>query len=103
MANTAGTGRHKPLEDLAYDLITVLHEKAKGLEAIDRYVEDAKGDEEARELFERIRDADEEQIEEIKRVVARCLGTDGDERLTQGSAPGAQAGTHSGPSRSGAV
>jgi hypothetical protein len=103
MANTAGTGRRKPLDDLAYDLITVLHQKSKGLEAIDRYLNDARCDEEVKKLFERIRQQDEEQIEDIKHVVARRLAEDEDERLTQGSARGAQAGTHSGPSRSGAV
>jgi hypothetical protein len=74
MTSTAEMGGHKPLGNLAYDLVTVLHEKAKGLEAIDQYMDDAQNDEEARRLLERIRKEDEEQIEQIKRVVVRCLG-----------------------------
>ena len=35
---------------------------------------DAQDDDEARELLERIRREDEEQIEDIKRCVVRCLG-----------------------------
>jgi hypothetical protein len=73
MANTT----HKPLGDLAYDLITVLHRKAKDLEAIERYIQDARDDDEALRLLERIRKEDEEQIEDIKRCVLRCLENDG--------------------------
>jgi hypothetical protein len=73
MANWNAMTGPKPLGDLAYDLVTILHEKAKGLEAIDEYLEDAKHDEEVRKLFERIRKQDEQQIEEIKRVALRCL------------------------------
>ena len=41
-----------PLDDLTYDVITVLQNKAKALEAYDKYIRDADADDEAREAFE---------------------------------------------------
>jgi hypothetical protein len=64
---------HKALDDLAYDLIAILHHKAQGLHALERYMKDAQDDDETQELLERIRHEDERQIEHIKRCVVRCL------------------------------
>ena len=45
-----------PLDNNTYNVITVIHEKSKGLEAFDQYLEDA--DENLREIFEEIREQD---------------------------------------------
>src|SRR5438128_10848254 len=46
------------LDDLTYNVITVLHEKSKGLEAYEQYIEDASDNDEVREIFEELRDQD---------------------------------------------
>ncbi len=37
-----------PLDNLTFDLITIIYEKSKGLEAYERYVRDAQGDQQVR-------------------------------------------------------
>jgi len=59
-----GEGRF-PVDNLTYDLISVIHEKSQGLEAFDKYLKDASEDEDCRELFEEIRQQDEEAIKEL--------------------------------------
>ena len=54
-----------PIDNLTYDLITVIHEKSQGLEAFDRYLKDAGEDEDCRQLFEEIRQQDEEAVKEL--------------------------------------
>lgn len=54
------------LDNLTYDVITVLHEKSKGLEAFDKYIQDAQGNNEIREIFERMRQQDQELIRELE-------------------------------------
>jgi len=65
-----------PLDDLTYDVITVLQNKAKALEAYDKYIRDADEDDEAREAFEDMRRTDQEHIRILKEVLARRLDED---------------------------
>lgn len=94
-----------PLDDLSYDLITILHEKSKGLEAMDKYMRDAQGNAEICRLLEQIRDNDIKMIDQLKQSVARCLGGGNmGQGMTQGSPKGSVAGTNMKDSnRSGAV
>ena len=68
-----------PLDDLTYDVITVLQNKAKALEAYDKYIRDADADDEAREAFEEMKRTDQEHIRVLKEVLARRLDDDLDE------------------------
>lgn len=61
-----------PMNDLTYNVVTILHEKSKGLEAFDRYLEDARGDE-VEDLLEEIREQDERAIEELQDHLHRLL------------------------------
>ena len=63
-SRSSGEGRF-PVDNLTYDLISVIHEKSQGLEAFDKYLKDAAEDEDCRELFEEIRQQDEEAIKEL--------------------------------------
>ena len=54
------------LDNLTYDVITVLHEKSKGLEAFDKYIQDAQSNPEILEIFERMRQQDQELIRELE-------------------------------------
>jgi hypothetical protein len=66
MANTA-------LDDLTYDVITVLKNKAEALEAYETYLRDAEQDEELLTLFRRMRRDDEEHVRVLKEALARRL------------------------------
>ena len=70
---------HFPMDDLAYDIVTVLHEKSKGLEAFDRYLQDARGDD-VEDLLEEIREQDERAIEELQDHLHRLLSGNGRHR-----------------------
>lgn len=68
-----------PLDDLSYDLVTLLHEKSKGLEAYDKYLRDAADDSEAQQLLEQLRQQDTDAVEQLKECVVRALGQNADE------------------------
>lgn len=65
-----------PIDDLTYDVITVLQNKAKALEAYDKYIRDADEDDEARHAFEEMKRTDVEHIRVLKEVLARRLDDD---------------------------
>ncbi len=62
-----------PLDNLTFDLITILHEKSKGLEAYDKYLRDAGSDQQLRQVLERIRDEDTRHINELQQHLQRCI------------------------------
>jgi pyruvate/2-oxoacid:ferredoxin oxidoreductase alpha subunit len=70
-----------PLDNNTYNVITVIHEKSKGLEAFDQYLEDA--DEELREIFQDIREQDTRYIEQLqdhlRRLIASGEGAESEE------------------------
>lgn len=70
-----GSGRF-PMDNLTYDIVTVLHEKSKGLEAFNRYLQDARGDE-VEDLLEDIRDQDERAIDQLQDHLFRLLNESG--------------------------
>lgn len=63
-----------PLDDLSYDLITIIHEKSKGLEAYDRYLQDAQSDDELRQALQEIREQDSRAIERLRKHLGRVIG-----------------------------
>jgi len=54
-----------PLDNLTYDIVTVLYEKSKGLEAYDKYLNDAQNDPQVRDLFEQMRQQDEQFVQQL--------------------------------------
>ncbi|HZS04197.1 MAG TPA: hypothetical protein VFD58_05125 [Blastocatellia bacterium] len=75
--NTTRSGKHYPLDNLVYDLITVMQEKSQGLEAYDQYIKDAQGNDRVRQSFEKIRKQDEECITELQQHLAFLIGQQG--------------------------
>lgn len=72
--SSAASGNSKsPIDDLTYDLITVIHAKAKGLEALDRYLQDAAENTDCKSLFEEIRQEDQEAITQLRDVLRERL------------------------------
>jgi len=63
-----------PLDNNTYNVITVIHEKSKGLEVFDQYMEDA--DEELREIFQEIRDQDTRYIEQLQEHLRLLIASD---------------------------
>jgi hypothetical protein len=69
------TTNQKPLNDLMYDWITILHEKSKGLEAYEKYLKDAEAANapECVTMLKKIHEADTRQLEEIRDHVFRMV------------------------------
>jgi len=90
MANrkSSAQGGNFPLDNLTYDMITIIYEKSKGLEAYDRYLKDAQGNPEIRELFEQFREQDEECVQQLQQQLASMLseGATGGETSRKASA-----------------
>lgn len=68
------SGGQKPLDDLSYDLVTLVYEKSKGLEAYEKYMKDAKDDEQVASLLEELKAQDAEAVERIKTELIRVMG-----------------------------
>jgi hypothetical protein len=57
-----------PISDLMYDWLTVLHNKAEGLAAYEKYIKDAQkvGSQECVDMFRRLHENDAQMLQEIK-------------------------------------
>ena len=64
------------IDDLTYDLITILHNKSKGLEAYQRYIDDARQSREIRAMLERFRQDDLQKVQELRECLGDVLGGD---------------------------
>lgn len=62
-----------PVDNLTYDLIAIIHEKSKALEAYHKYVEDAQEHDEILTTLEEIRRQDEECVGELQRHLTQLL------------------------------
>ncbi|CAN5560039.1 hypothetical protein BH10CYA1_BH10CYA1_25970 [soil metagenome] len=62
-----------PLSNPAFNVIALLYEKSKALEAYDRYLEDLKDDKELTDLFTGMRAEETKQVEQLKNHLARLL------------------------------
>jgi hypothetical protein len=74
-SSTGGEG----LDDLTYNVITILHEKSKGLEAYEQYIEDAEENEEVRQIFEELREQDQEAVGRLEQCLQQLIGSGGGE------------------------
>ncbi|MBI3964919.1 MAG: hypothetical protein HY329_04705 [Chloroflexi bacterium] len=63
-----------PVNNLEYDLITVLQNKLQAVEAFDKYLKDAGNDQTCRQLFEEMRRSDEQFIPRLRQELARHVG-----------------------------
>ena len=60
-----------PVSDLMYDWLTVLQSKAEGLNAYEKYIQDAEaaGSQECIAMFRRLHEHDSRMVEEVKKHV----------------------------------
>lgn len=59
------TGGGFALDDLTYDVITVIYEKSKALEANSKYMQDAQGNQQVSEIFQRMQQQDSQIVQEL--------------------------------------
>jgi len=72
------------LDNNLYNVITILHEKSKGLEAYDKYLRDAQSDRELVSVLERIRQQDQQGVQQLQQHLYRLLSkTAGMQRATE--------------------
>ncbi|MBF2007889.1 hypothetical protein ACF3DV_09695 [Chlorogloeopsis fritschii PCC 9212] len=68
MTQTADKQSQNPISNLEYDFLTVLHNKGEAIKAYERYIQDAQevGSQPCVELFQKLRQSDIEQAQEIR-------------------------------------
>ena len=61
------------VDNVLYDIVTVLHEKSKGLEAFDQYESDLEDHEEISQIFAEIRSNDEQAVQRLRECLREYL------------------------------
>lgn len=65
------------IDNVLYDVVTVLHEKSKGLEAYDKYDRDLQGRSEIKRVFDEIRRNDEQAVQHLQDCLRQLVGQSG--------------------------
>ncbi|MBV8607083.1 MAG: hypothetical protein JO034_06440 [Singulisphaera sp.] len=67
--------RANPISDLLYDWLTVLQSKAEGLNAYEKYIQDAERENasECAEMFHKLHDEDARLVEEVRDHVTKMI------------------------------
>ncbi len=73
----SSSGGNFPLDNLTYDLITLLYEKSKGLEAYDKYMRDAQSNQQVSQLLQQLRQQDEQAIQQLQQLLGQQLSGQG--------------------------
>jgi len=74
---SSSSGGNFPLDNLTYDLITLLYEKSKGLEAYDKYMRDAQSNQQISQLLQQLRQQDEQAIQQLQQHLSQQLSNQG--------------------------
>ena len=74
---SSSSGGNFPLDNLTYDLITLLYEKSKGLEAYDKYMRDAQSNQQVSQLLQQLRQQDEQAIQQLQQLLGQQLSGQG--------------------------
>lgn len=67
------TGKHYGIDNLSYDLITLIHEKSQGLEAFDQYIQDAQGNQQVMQILQQCRQNDQQAVQQLTQALKQCL------------------------------
>jgi rubrerythrin len=72
---TANGSSQQALNDLEYDFVTVLHNKAEAVKAYETYIQDAQqaGSQPCVELFQKLRQVDLEHAQEIRHHLQQVM------------------------------
>ena len=72
--NVTGTQGQFPVDNLIYDLITIMYEKLKGLEALQKYMQDAQSDPKLQQLFQQVQQQDTQIAQLIQQHLQERIG-----------------------------
>jgi len=72
-----------PVDNLTYNLISVLHSKLEGLEAYRKYMQDAQGDQECLQLFQQLQQQDSQAATKIQQHLMKHFGQQGSGQTRQ--------------------
>jgi hypothetical protein len=71
------TGSGGALDNLTYDVITVIYEKSKGLEAYSKYMQDAQGNDKVSQIFQRMQQQDSQCVQELMQCLDQLQHSSG--------------------------
>ena len=77
-----------PISDLMYDWVTVLHNKAEGLHAYEKYIKDAEKEQspECVQMFRRLHEQDVKMVQEVRDHLVGMMAKQGQgEKLMAGA------------------
>ena len=80
MANPTQSQQSGKIDNVLYDVVTVLHEKSKGLEAYDKYDRDLQGNNQIKQIFDEIRRNDEQAVQRLRECLTQLVGQQGEQR-----------------------
>lgn len=63
-----------PVDNLVYDLMMIITRKSKGLEAINKYMQDAQSNQRVKDSLEKIRKQDTECVKELTLHLSYLIG-----------------------------
>ncbi|HEX8183955.1 MAG TPA: hypothetical protein VF747_04370 [Blastocatellia bacterium] len=66
-----------PLDNLTFDVITLLYEKSKGLEAYQKYIKDAQSNQEIARLLEQLMQQDQQAVQQLQQQLSNLLSQQG--------------------------
>jgi hypothetical protein len=81
--STAGGSSSGKLDNVLYNVITVLHEKSKGLEAYEQYEQDLQGQPEIKDIFDEIRSNDEQAVTQLRDCLRLLVSPEGERGQTE--------------------
>jgi rubrerythrin len=72
---TAGLKAQDVVSNLEYDWLAVMHNKAKALQAYDKYMQDAReaNSQECVELFTKLKEAEAKHLQEIRQHLMKAM------------------------------
>jgi hypothetical protein len=73
--STVNAQSQNPVSNLEYDFLTILHNKAEAIKAYETYIKDAQAvdSQPCVELFQKLRQSDIEQAQEIRRHLQEVM------------------------------
>lgn len=63
-----------PIDNLTYDLVTALQNKLQAVSAYDKFLKDAQGDQQCRQIFQQMQQDDKKHADMLKQELTRHLG-----------------------------
>ncbi len=61
-----------PITDMQFDVVTVMSEKCKALQAYDKYIRDSRPNSKLLEVLEQIKADDKKHVEALKEFLGNC-------------------------------